>query len=247
MNEMFWKAFDQWNTVKDSDVSQANDLLVVLMRHVFEKTPKLDLQMLDRIRLQMEYALEDDRPESMRSYNLGMARMITHYLHHEIQGKQQQVTINSLPNLERKMIAALGTKEQATPTQLAIEVGIDNPQQRSNLLRSLRAKDLVQYMGIGKNRFYSLTRTGMLVFERLRAMGETSAAAVAPVSEKRSAILNDFYFTPWPDLPQHHYGKSDESWHDEFDWGMSDSKPRHRWSHLQRELEPDEDMEGAIP
>ncbi len=174
MNDRLWEALNQWERCKHVDESEANGHLLVILRNVLEHAADADPTALDRIRLELEYSVEDDVPADWGSYNLGMARTIGLLLQHEVIEKQKKLDLRSLSGLERQIIKALGHVSELTPSQLRERIGIDNRQQVSNLLRALRAKELVHFVEVGKYHWYKLTRDGRKYYEQLKAEEETS-------------------------------------------------------------------------
>ncbi|TBL70549.1 winged helix-turn-helix domain-containing protein [Paenibacillus thalictri] len=174
MSNMVWEWMENWKQLQDSDGRQANVHLMLLLRYVFETRGKADLPELDRLRFQLEESIEGRLPEDWSSYNLGMAQVLQYMLHHDVIAKQQQFTFKALAPLEKKVIDFLAHHPKSTPTELAGGLELSSRQQISNLLRSLRSKKLIEYLEIGKNRWYSLSQIGELAHAAHQAQDELS-------------------------------------------------------------------------
>lgn len=134
----------------------------------------MDTATLDQFRYLVEQTIDDKKPEDWGSYNLGMATSINYFLQHQVNEKMKTYTAGRLPPLEKKVVAFLAKNPRKTPTEIAQNIDIENRRQISNLLRSLRAKQLISFIEIGKNRWYDVTQAGKQAYEQFVAAEESS-------------------------------------------------------------------------
>ncbi|WP_309119925.1 helix-turn-helix domain-containing protein [Paenibacillus sp.] len=185
MNERLWKAIERWEETKDAEAKEATGHLLIVLQNALEHAADTDPIELDQVRLLLEYGMEDEKPADLKSYNLGMARTIVNFLQHHIFEKQKEISVMALPQLERDVLMAIGATPDITPKQIADRLRIENRQQVSNLLRSLRMKQFVRYIEAGKYHLYRLTRSGQQQYERLKAAEEPSASIAPALDQAR--------------------------------------------------------------
>ncbi|THF72464.1 winged helix-turn-helix domain-containing protein [Cohnella fermenti] len=190
MDSVWFELLEKWNSNRSSNERQANVHLLYLLRLILERSPSWNASDLDALRYALEQTIDGERPENWSSYNLGMAKSMNYFLQYQTEQKIKEHTLGALPPLERRVIVQLAKTPKSTPTEIAGELGMHNRQQISNLLRSLRAKRLVDYTEIGKRRWYSLTLAGSQAYEQIKG-SEQHSAAVADM--KSIGLAVDFY------------------------------------------------------
>ena len=178
MDGMLWETLENWKRLQGSNEQQANVHLLLLLRHTLEKSCSADAASLDRLRYGLEQTLDGKKPDNWGSYNLGMAKALNYFLQYQTTEKMKATTAEVLPPLEKKVVLYLAQAPQSKPTEIAKKLEIASRQQISNLLRSLRAKQLIDFTEIGKNRWYVLTQAGIQAYEQIKGSEELSVTSV---------------------------------------------------------------------
>jgi len=114
--------------------------------------------------------------EWTKDYNIGMARGLLVLIEELITLCQLDLTIMNLTGLEKSVLACIAEKPRITPTEILKRLEKDNRQQMSNILRSLKARHLVDSYEAGRHNWYNLTPEGYQIISCIHQDEEAAAA-----------------------------------------------------------------------
>jgi DNA-binding MarR family transcriptional regulator len=176
MDPMIKESLHGWKERFEQEVGDAQDHLVAIMQYATEAIAARNASILDTIRYKMEQSIGRERPEDAKSYTLGMAHGFMQMLNYWSILHQQEETTAKLTEIEKCVLREVAAHPNITPSQIMHHLQLENRQHMSNLLRKLRAKELVQYWEAGKYHYYSVTSLGQRVAEMLIGQEEQAAA-----------------------------------------------------------------------
>lgn len=122
--------------------------------------------------------------EWAKDYNIGMARGLLVLIEELITLCQLDLTIMNLTGLEKSVLACIAEQPRITPTEILKKLEKDNRQQMSNILRSLKARHLVDSYEAGRHNWYNLTPEG---YQIISCIHQDEEAAVAENTENAFA------------------------------------------------------------
>jgi len=117
--------------------------------------------------------------EWAKDYNIGMARGLLVLIEELIVLCQLDLTIMNLTGLEKSVLACIAEQPRITPTEILKKLAKDNRQQMSNILRSLKARHLVDSYEAGRHNWYNLTPEGYQIISCIHKDEETATTEAA--------------------------------------------------------------------
>jgi len=126
--------------------------------------------------------------EGAKDYNIGMARGLLVLIEELITLCQLDLTIMNLTGLEKSVLACIAEQPRITPTEILKKLEKDNRQQMSNILRSLKARHLVDSYEAGRHNWYNLTPEGYQVISCIHQDEAAAAAETAEIAFAQTAI-----------------------------------------------------------
>lgn len=188
MDQTIRESLQQWTLLAQQKDVETRDHLRAILHYAMELSRNSDYAAMEEVRYRLERTLVKEEPSDLTSYYLGIARGMADWMSicsHA--GKSEEIT-SALPELEEQLLRCVANHPRITPSEIRERLHIENKQHISNVLSKLRAKELVSYWQVGKNRWYTVTEFGKRVLASLRTREEQSAAVHAAPTHRNDSL-----------------------------------------------------------